>query len=266
MSRHFLLATILQTSVLFGADFRVETRQLTNGPDTHFFGYIGHVGNIPWSGDGRYIVALRSTWRDRLPGAGDPADVILINTANGDEIRKVDGCRAWNPQQGTMLYWNPEAPNTQFFFKRSRPQNGKIFCVLFDVSKDERIREFRFEDSPRRKRRRRPEGQLFLRDQLRAHGAAPGCNRLCRRIGLDGKRASSGKRRSLPNRCEDRRAKAARLVQADRRDPETDPKIRKSSGALHQPHAGEPGERSGVLFCAGRLGWPSWPQGKTNPS
>ncbi|HMC10822.1 MAG TPA: hypothetical protein VKH44_06010, partial [Pirellulaceae bacterium] len=130
---------------------RLEVRQLTTGPLHHFFGYIGHVQNIPWNKSGRYIVALRTPVRDHLPEANEPAEIVLLDTQNGFAARVVDRSRAWNPQQGTMLYWNPEAQETQFFFNDRDPTTNKVFCVLFDISPGpagERIREFRFEDTP----------------------------------------------------------------------------------------------------------------------
>ena len=147
----FCVLAVLDASQGGAADFEVSTRQLTNGPKTHFFGYIGHVGNIPWSGDGRYIAALRTPRLEHLPGAEDPADVVLIDTSDSDRIRVLDQSRAWNPQQGTMLYWNPEAPSTQLFFNDRDRKTGKVFCVLFDITKGKkggRLREFRFEDTP----------------------------------------------------------------------------------------------------------------------
>ena len=50
-----------------------------------------------------------------------------------------------------MLYWNPDAPETQFFFNDRDPTTGKIFCALFDLSEGDggkRIREYRFDDTP----------------------------------------------------------------------------------------------------------------------
>ena len=58
----------------------VSSQKITSGPKNHFFGYIGHVQNIPWSGDGKYILALRSGFQDRMPGPNDPADIVLIDT------------------------------------------------------------------------------------------------------------------------------------------------------------------------------------------
>lgn len=129
----------------------VRSRQLTFGPQNHFFGYIGHVQNVPWCGNDRYILALRTSFQDHLPDVNEPADVVVIDTAKYDQVTKVAETRAWNPQQGTMFYWNPKAPETQFFFNDRDPKSGRVFCVLFDISKPEgerRVREYRFENTP----------------------------------------------------------------------------------------------------------------------
>lgn len=126
-------------------------RQLTHGPANHFFGYIGQCRTVPWNATGRYVLALETTFQDRLPGASDAAGICLIDTQDSDRIRVVDRTLGWNPQQGTMFYWNPAHPETQFFFNDRDPATGKVFTVLFDLSRGangERIREYRFDDTP----------------------------------------------------------------------------------------------------------------------
>ncbi|MEO8028801.1 MAG: hypothetical protein ABI823_20135, partial [Bryobacteraceae bacterium] len=98
------------------AKWSVDIEQLTFGPKHHYFGYIGHVGNTPWNGNNRYLCLLRTTFQDRMPGPADVADVVLVDTRHKNEILAIDQCRAWNPQQGTMFYWNPRVPDSQFFF------------------------------------------------------------------------------------------------------------------------------------------------------
>ncbi|MDO8538851.1 MAG: hypothetical protein Q7S40_00310 [Opitutaceae bacterium] len=145
------LAVTAGSAGALAAPAEVRVRQLTRGPANHFFGYIGQCRTIPWSADGRYLLALETTFQDRLPGAGDAAGVCLLDTRDGYRVRVVDRTRGWNPQQGTMFYWNPEHPETQFFFNDRDPVTGKIFTVLFDVSRGrggERIREYRFADTP----------------------------------------------------------------------------------------------------------------------
>ena len=107
----------------------VRIEPITHGPNHDFYRYIGHVQNVPWSKSGRYIVALRTMFQDHLPGADEAADVILIDTQDNYRITVIDQTRAWNFQQGTMLYWNPSAPDTQLFFDDRDPKNNKVFCT-----------------------------------------------------------------------------------------------------------------------------------------
>ncbi len=126
----------------------IEREQITFGPKNHLFGYIGHVGTIPWNESGRYIVALRTDFVDRMPGPDDAAEVILLDTQNDYEVRVLDTSRGWNVQQGTMFYWNPANPENQFFFNDRDPVTGKVFCVLYDIAEGRRVREYRFDDTP----------------------------------------------------------------------------------------------------------------------
>ncbi|MFO1021483.1 MAG: hypothetical protein U0903_12415 [Planctomycetales bacterium] len=136
------------TLPLPAADLSLDVRQITSGPNHHFFGYIGHVQNIPWNKSERYILTLRSTFQDRMPGPNDPADILLLDTHNNFSSRVLDQTRAWNPQQGTMLYWNPDAQETQFFFNDRDPKTRKIFTVLFDIAANKRVKEYRYDDTP----------------------------------------------------------------------------------------------------------------------
>lgn len=132
----------------FAADWSVETVPLTRGPKHHFFGYIGHAGTIPWNQSGRYLVALQTTFQDHLPKPDEAAEVILIDRQQDNAVTVVDRSLAWNPQQGTMLYWNPQAPETQFFFNDRDPVTQEVFCVLYDIEARRRIAEYRHPEAP----------------------------------------------------------------------------------------------------------------------
>lgn len=146
-----LWSLLLLAAPLGRAELALEAKQITSGPKHHFFGYIGHVQNIPWNASGRYLVALQTSFQDHLPGADEAAEIVLLDLQQNYAVRVLDQTRAWNPQQGTMLYWNPEAPENQFFFNDRDPKTGKIFCVLFDLAagpNGKHIREYRFDDTP----------------------------------------------------------------------------------------------------------------------
>lgn len=136
------------TTAAGSGELSYTVEQITHGPGFYFFGYIGQSQTIPWNGNGRYIITLHTDFHDRMPLASDAADIILIDTANKNQMSKIDKTTAWNFQQGTMFYWNPEAPETQFFFNDRDPGNGRVFTVLYDIQKQCRIREYRFEDTP----------------------------------------------------------------------------------------------------------------------
>ncbi len=144
----------------------VKIRQITNGNKNHFFGYIGQSLTTPWNLSETRILALRSPFHDHLPDGKEPADITLVNMdrpeGNFYEVEKIDESLGWNIQQGTMFYWNPVMPETQFFFNDRDPKTGKVFTVLYDIAKARRIREYRFEDTPVGNGGVCPVGESFL--------------------------------------------------------------------------------------------------------
>ena len=147
----FLLALALHCVVGSGAEparLRLSMEQITCGDKHHFFGYIGQCQTIPWNVSGRYILGLEIDRIDRLPKPKECATVILVDTHRGNRIIRLDKCHAWNPQQGTMFYWNPLKPETQFFFNDRDIKTGTVFTVLYDIEQGKRIREYRFDDTP----------------------------------------------------------------------------------------------------------------------
>jgi len=142
------MLAMLACATLLAAPFQLTVEQITHGPNHHFYGYIGHVGNTPWNGNDEYMVLLRTTFQDRMPEPAEPADIVLLDTNDDYAVKKVDRSRAWNFQQGAMLFWNPNAPDTQFFFNDRDPDTQHEFTVLYDIEKRERIREYRFENRP----------------------------------------------------------------------------------------------------------------------
>ncbi|MBL7645585.1 MAG: hypothetical protein JNK74_05275 [Candidatus Hydrogenedentes bacterium] len=145
---HLAVLALFSITVPSPAAEPLKAVQITHGPQHHFFGYIGHVGNTPWNGDGRYLVALRTTFQDHMPAPDEAADVVLLDAHDNYSVTKIEETRAWNFQQGTMFYWNPEAPDTQLFFNDRDTETNHVFTVLYDIAERRRIREFRFDDTP----------------------------------------------------------------------------------------------------------------------
>jgi hypothetical protein len=82
-----------------------------------------------------------------MPEPDEAAAIILIDTQDSNRILHLDQTYAWNPQQGTMFYWHPQAAESQFFFNDRDPETGKVFTVLYDIVQKKRIKEYRYEDT-----------------------------------------------------------------------------------------------------------------------
>lgn len=160
---HLLLVALLGSIACSPANtnYQLAIRQVTEGPNHHFFGYIGQSKTIPWNESGRYILGLQTDFHDRLPGPDDPANIVLIDAHNDFAVQVLDETRGWNHQQGTMFYWNPQAPESQFFFNDRDTTSGKIFTALFDIDSGSRIKEFRSDDHPVANGGVAPDGNSF---------------------------------------------------------------------------------------------------------
>jgi len=106
---------------------KVAIRQLTSGPKHHFFGYYGIC---PWNKSGNYLVCLESDFQDHLPKPDEAASVVLVDAKTG-AVNKVGETRAWNFQQGAMLYWNPLKPDDEILFNDRK--DDAIVSVALDV-------------------------------------------------------------------------------------------------------------------------------------
>lgn len=153
-------------SFLKESRIKVRVEQLTQGPNHHFFGYIGQSLTIPWSKNGDRILCLSAPFHDHLAGKGEPANVNIIyankKNDNSFKIEKVDESQGWNHQQGTMFYWNPDSPQDQFFFNDRDSKSGVVYTVLYDLSKGRRIKSYKFGNKSFGNSGICPKGKYFL--------------------------------------------------------------------------------------------------------
>ena len=80
----------------------------------------------PFSPSGRYMALTRLPFEDRLPEAGDVAEVILVDLETG-EARAVAETRGWDTQLGAQAQWG--ADDTQLFFNDVDTKEWRPFGV-----------------------------------------------------------------------------------------------------------------------------------------
>ncbi|MBF0198903.1 MAG: hypothetical protein HQL32_14395, partial [Planctomycetes bacterium] len=113
----FCVALFTQWCPLILANpIQLNVEQLTYGEKNHFFGYIGQCLTVPWNKSDRYILAMEIYQYEHMPEPDEAATIILIDRHQSNKKIPIEKTYAWNLQQGTFLYWNPKALETQFFF------------------------------------------------------------------------------------------------------------------------------------------------------
>lgn len=97
---------------------RVERLTPTDGQ--YFFGYYDVAA---WSADESHHLCHRVAFQDRLP---EPTDVAVLGMIGmkDKQFTPLAETTAWNFQQGSMLQWNPAAPNDEVIFNR---REGEAF-------------------------------------------------------------------------------------------------------------------------------------------
>ena len=103
-------------------------RNVTIGPNHHFFGYYD---KCPWDASGRYLLALETRFIDRPPVADDTAVIGMIDLHEADRFIPLVETRAWNWQQGTMLRWLPNAPDRMVVYNHR--DGDRYVSVIRDI-------------------------------------------------------------------------------------------------------------------------------------
>ena len=106
-----------------------------NDDKEYFFGYYD---KSPWDATGRYMLCMRAkdTWSE--PDPIGQAEIILIDTNDGNCFRVLAVTHTWNVQQGCMAQWLGPSFNKDIIYNDIR--DGKYCSVILDVfSRQERV-------------------------------------------------------------------------------------------------------------------------------
>jgi len=95
----------------------------------YFFGYYD---KSPWDATGRYMLCMRAkdTWSE--PDPKGEADILLIDTKDGNSFRVLATTHTWNVQQGCMAQWLGPDYSSKIIYNDLR--EGKYCSVVFEVA------------------------------------------------------------------------------------------------------------------------------------
>lgn len=110
-------------------------------PDDGAEYFFGYYDKSPWDAKGRYMLCMRAkdTWSDVSPK--EPAEIILIDTQNGNKTEVIAETHAWNVQQGCMLQWLGSDHDTRILYNDYR---DGIYCsvILTLANRSEKVIPF----------------------------------------------------------------------------------------------------------------------------
>lgn len=100
-------------------------------PDDGAEYFFGYYDKSPWDATGRYMLCMRAedTWSD--PDPQSLADILLIDTENGNRVRKIVETKTWNVQQGCMAQWLGPDFDKEIVFNTLR--DGTYCSVVLNV-------------------------------------------------------------------------------------------------------------------------------------
>ena len=101
---------------------------LTIPPRHHFFGYYE---KCPWDENNRDVLAMESTFTDRMPTANDTLSLGLIPHGT-KRFEAFDRTFAWCWQQGAMLQWLPQNGRKVIYNQRA---GNRFVSVIRDLEK-----------------------------------------------------------------------------------------------------------------------------------
>jgi hypothetical protein len=102
-------------------------RALTRGPVHHWFGCYDKT---PWSPDGRHLLAMESSFADRMPRPGDRIRLGLIDAGGSGRFEPFAETQAWCWQTGCMLQWLPGTARTVTYNVR---EEGRFAAVVHNL-------------------------------------------------------------------------------------------------------------------------------------
>ena len=101
----------------------------------YFFGYYD---KSPWDASMRYMICMRAkdTWSE--PDPLGTADILLIDTKDGNKVKHIATTHTWNVQQGCMAQWLGPDFKSSILYNDMR--EGKYCSVIINVeTMEERV-------------------------------------------------------------------------------------------------------------------------------
>ena len=127
-----LAASLVPGSILRAQAPRIPVRAITRGPQFHWFAYYDKLQFCPQN---RLVLGNQVDFEHRSPQPDDVIRVGMVDLEDNDRWTELGRSRAWNWQQGCMLQWLPNTPDTVLWNDR---EDDRFVCHLLEVNSGRR--------------------------------------------------------------------------------------------------------------------------------
>jgi len=103
--RHFISSAYSRFSYTLLPKVKSEGNIVSVTPEDGFDYFFGYYDKSPWDETGRFMLCLRAKDARSSPAPDAPAEIIVIDTQDGNSYKTVAKTNAWNSQQGCMAQW-----------------------------------------------------------------------------------------------------------------------------------------------------------------
>ncbi|PQV51524.1 hypothetical protein CLV33_101448 [Jejuia pallidilutea] len=127
------LGVLLMPSLVACFPENIKVKQLTDGPNQHWFGYYD---KFQIDATGKYALANEvQPNMFRSPTLEDSLSLGLIDLENNNKWKTIGTSNAWGWQQACMLQWVPGTKNKVVWNTR---ENGELVSILYDIETEEK--------------------------------------------------------------------------------------------------------------------------------
>lgn len=100
-------------------------------PQDEYEYFFGYYDKSPWDSSDQYMLCLRVNNTTKCVAPNESADIVLIDTHNGNSIEILGTSKTWNVQQGCMLQWLGPNYSEKIIYNDFR--NGSYCSVILNI-------------------------------------------------------------------------------------------------------------------------------------
>lgn len=120
-----------RTMVSLSKKFKSEGNIVRVSPNDDYDYFFGYYDKSPWDITGRYMLCMKASDTSKNVAPKEKLEILLIDTENNNETKKIAESHSWNVQQGCMAQWLGPKFDRKIIYNDFR--DNKYCSIILDV-------------------------------------------------------------------------------------------------------------------------------------